>query len=214
MKSFKDYVKVVLKEGFFTPEDLDKAEVALKQHANDRIYMTAKDAPPQSGIVKQLNNDGYPPKPKGLWYATGSEWLKFVKYDYTSKMSDYDKILKLDLDLSKMLIIDTEEKFLNFEKEYVWDDPKYRVGGESMLQHVLWGDVAEKYSGVEISPYFPQFRMNRWYYPWDVASGCVWDFSIIKSFEKIFPQETPVEPNPPEPLAVSDKSETSSTGKL
>jgi hypothetical protein len=208
-----NFKKYVLKETF-TAEDLNKAEDILKQHGNDRIYMTAKDAPPQSGIVKQVNDVKYPPKPKGLWYATGDAWLKFVKYDYTQKISEYNKILKLNLDLSRMLIIDTEEKFLAFEKEYVWDDPQYRVGGESMVQYVNWGDVGEKYAGIEISPYFPEFRMNRWYYPWDVASGCVWDFSIIKFFEKIFPQETPVEPKPPEPLSDSERSETTSNGKL
>jgi hypothetical protein len=204
-KSFKEYV---IGEGF-TPEDLDKAEVVLKRYDNDRIYMTAKDAPPRSGIVKQKSDQNYPPKPRGLWYATGSEWLKYVKYEYQDKMSEYNKIIKLNLDLSRMLIIDTPEKFLAFEQKYV-----PTINTEELLDRVLWDEVAKQYAGVEISPYFSKFRFHRWYYSWDVASGCIWDFSIIKSFEKIFPQETPVEPNPPDPLAVSDKSEYSSTRKL
>lgn len=205
MISFKEYV---IKEAF-TEQDFDKIENVLKKYPNDRIYMTAKDAPPQSGVVKQNNSFRDKRKPKGLWYSTGDGWFKYIKYEWQKQISDYNKIIKLNLDLSKMLIINTEEKFLAFDDEYVYK------GNELHLQGVDWEAVSKKYSGIEISPYFSQFRLEKfWYYPWDVASGCIWDFSIIKSFEKIFPQETPVDPNPPDPLAVSDNSEYSSTGKL
>ena len=39
--------------------------------------------------------------------------------------------------------------------------------------------VASNYSGIEICPHFKS-RKNLWYLGWDVASGCIWDISIVK----------------------------------
>ena len=37
-------------------------------------------------------------------------------------------------------------------------------------------NLTSKYNGIEICPYLWSKRMrSNWYYPWDVASGCIWD---------------------------------------
>ena len=46
-----------------------------------------------------------------------------------------------------------------------------------------WPSVAETYTGIEICPYRRSQRMRddaRWYYTWDVASGCVWDPAAVR----------------------------------
>jgi hypothetical protein len=41
--------------------------------------------------------------------------------------------------------------------------------------YVNWPAVAAKHNGIEIIPYQRSQRYNLdWYYPWDVASGCIW----------------------------------------
>jgi hypothetical protein len=49
-----------------------------------------------------------------------------------------------------------------------------------------WKKVAKEYSGIEICPYIGEQRLKfSWYYPWDVASGCVWDNSAVKSINLV-----------------------------
>jgi len=48
--------------------------------------------------------------------------------------------------------------------------------------NINWSAVADRYSGIEISPYQWEARdgsETSWYYGWDVASGCIWDPAII-----------------------------------
>lgn len=55
-------------------------------------------------------------------------------------------------------------------------------GGRGLRFHdyMNYGKVAEKYGGIEITPYLWEKRLNSmWYYGWDCASGCVWDRSAV-----------------------------------
>lgn len=41
--------------------------------------------------------------------------------------------------------------------------------------------VAKDYDGIEIAPYQESLRYDlEWYYGWDVASGCIWNFEGIR----------------------------------
>lgn len=92
----------------------------------------------------------------------------------------YDHIYWLDLDYSKILRINNEQKFRKFEETYLERTPN------SSYPLINWGRVTQDYSGIEIIPYQWEFRMGSdWYYPWDVASGCIWDGSTIKGFKEI-----------------------------
>lgn len=44
-----------------------------------------------------------------------------------------------------------------------------------------WRKVASRYDGIVIAPYSWHHRLNlNWYYPWDCASGCIWNLSAIE----------------------------------
>ena len=53
---------------------------------------------------------------------------------------------------------------------------QYNVPRRSDLHQVNWHAVAAQHSGVIIAPYSWAHRHSlMWYYPWDCASGCLWD---------------------------------------
>jgi hypothetical protein len=48
-------------------------------------------------------------------------------------------------------------------------------------ESIDWKDVSNEYDGIEINPYQNEARYQyTWYYPWDVASGCVWHLKNLK----------------------------------
>ena len=76
---------------------------------------------------------------------------------------------------NKILVVDNLTDFNKFELEYLKPN-----------KFINWHKVSKNYGGIEICPYFISKRTTRWYYPWDVASGCIWNSSIIKNTEVIY----------------------------
>ena len=113
-------------------------------------------------------------KPKGLWYGINDSWIDWC----ASKEMDwvYDHIHEVILDESKILKITNLDEFDDFEKEY--GDVNPILAG---MKTIRFDKVAEKYSGIEITPYLYERRLSSmWYYGWDCASGCVWAQDAIK----------------------------------
>lgn len=121
-------------------------------------------------------------KPKGLWYAIGGSWKRWSKregYDGTT-----DNRFLIDIDESRILRMSNLKQLISFTKKYAASIPEI---GESASM-IDWDKVSKDYAGIEINPYVHAARLNMktmWYYGWDVASGCIWDLSIIKNYKKI-----------------------------
>jgi hypothetical protein len=136
-------------------------------HTNEDVIIT-KDYP------SQVNDY----KPKGLWYDINLSWLDWCD----GNMPDwtYKNHFELDIDKSKILLIDTEKKLLEFDNAY-----SIQLTQRSSIKIMDWESVSKKYSGIEISPYQYGCRYDMlWYYGWDVASGCIWNFDCVKSINK------------------------------
>lgn len=121
-------------------------------------------------------------KPLGLWYAVGDEWIDWCDGNMTEWQHEH--IFKLDIDMTDILHLNTDQKVLAFNTEYeVKDEISLRYMSMSRID---WERVAQEYKGIEISPYAHRLRLNIiWYYGWDVSSGCIWDVSCIKNVIKI-----------------------------
>lgn len=119
-------------------------------------------------------------KPLGLWYDVDGSWEKYLvnNMEYPPSKNHF----LMDIDKSRMIIINTIEQLNAFTKEFyeVVGDPKWNIN------FIIWSKVAEKYSGIEIrlTEKIPLLEMVGWFQGWDVASGCIWDLSIIKSVTK------------------------------
>ena len=117
-------------------------------------------------------------KPKGLWYDIDLSWIEWCNgnTDWT-----YKNHFELEIDESKILMIDTKQKLLNFDAEY-----SRKIDERISLHYVDWELVSKKYSGIEISPYRYDCRFNLlWYYGFDIASGCIWNSDAIIAQKKI-----------------------------
>jgi len=51
---------------------------------------------------------------------------------------------------------------------------------------INWAEVTKKYSGLLISPYIEQAKLEYfWYSRWDCASACIWDLSQVRLIDAV-----------------------------
>ena len=116
-------------------------------------------------------------KPVGLWYSVGNEWIEWCRIEefYTQ---DPKFIYALAVDESKLLRLVSVLDILAFTAEFGDPHDSYNID---------WPAVAQRWGGIEIAPYQWELRLDRrtcWYYSWDVASGCLWEPSMLLSYTK------------------------------
>lgn len=126
-------------------------------------------------------------KPDGLWYGINWEWEEWCE----SNMPNWrhGKHFSLQIDMEKILLLDSIVKINNFQEEYgQLPDWMAKRDMNILFDHIYinWKKVAEKYSGIEINPYQYSLRHKMlWLSGWDISSGCIWNLSAIKSLEPI-----------------------------
>ena len=120
--------------------------------------------------------DSYFYKPQGLWYSCGTAWRDWLEAE-NWQPADYQYAYEIIIDPSHMLIIDSEKALDKFNQKYSFK----RDYGDL----INWHKVAKDYAGIEICPYQWSYRYVNWYYPWDVASGCIWNEKAIKQVVQI-----------------------------
>jgi hypothetical protein len=121
-------------------------------------------------------------KPWGLWYACGTEWLRWCQDEMPDRCYPHLFILRVSKDVLK---IRTRDQLIKFDKKYgaTSFDNIYK---SDTFSNIDWSKVTQKYSGIEICPYQYKERLNfLWYYTWDVASGCIWRADGLVSAERI-----------------------------
>ena len=122
-------------------------------------------------------------KPHGLWYSIDREWLDWCKGNMDQWIKPYN--IKLKIDESKMLIIETLDQLEAFCKKY-----EQKVTYSEHITEVNWEKVKKDYSGIEIRNYHKLkwngdvwvWNYTIWFCGWDVSSGCIWDLSIITGY--------------------------------
>ena len=119
-----------------------------------------------------------PSKPDGIWYDCEGSWKNFCETELGSyDQRGYDIVYEIIPNESAILFITNKQEFEEFEKTYG------RPGKYELV--IDWARVAEEYAGIEICPYRREMRMDHfWYYPWDVASGCIWAPGGAEAVEK------------------------------
>jgi hypothetical protein len=184
------YKKLLLE---YTEKEADALyDLIKKQYRSRRIVMTnSSEFVPKSFEQKSASVSAMHTvfsKPTGTWYARGEEWMRFLLGEWQSALTKYSHAFMIDIDYTSMLRINTEKKMDEFEKRWV-----NQIEG-SYLYGIDWTEVAKQYKGIEIIPYFWNYRhqsKGNWYYTWDIASGCIWDASAIKGFKEIPSASTP-----------------------
>jgi hypothetical protein len=142
----------------------------------DEIKVTIVHTPVKLRDTSAKQDVGW--KPFGLWYACGGEWIEWMESEMPEWLEDGQYLYEVQPTYSAgglaagrsgkyvggVLRLTTEEEVVEFSRTY------------SNFDKVDWHEVASIWDGIEICPYQDDLRlsMHNWYYPWDVASGCVW----------------------------------------
>jgi hypothetical protein len=132
-------------------------------------------------------------KPVGFWYSCFNSWLNwtqdeglFIK-NYIHKINIKRNLLRniKNKDKDGLLVLNNIKDLILFHKKY-----KKRYRKMNMIE---WNKVSEDYGGIEICPYFKEELKKKklwkklfWYWSWDVASGCIWNISILKNTELMY----------------------------
>lgn len=117
-------------------------------------------------------------KPNGIWYQIDGSWESWVSIEMPDWLVENNNKYELDIDMSNVLVLDTLDKMYSFNTKY-----KVLDGERLLFESIDWNRLSLDYDGIEIPFYMYSLRMNadfHWYYSWDVASGCIWNTSIIK----------------------------------
>jgi hypothetical protein len=121
-------------------------------------------------------------KPTGLWVSADDEWKQWCEaegFALESLKHVHEIILT---EYAELMYIDTSEKLLEFHHKYTKKNPY----DDDVID---WNVVTEEFDGILIAPYQWKHRLNgpasKWYYPWDVASGCIWNANVIESFYEV-----------------------------
>jgi len=135
--------------------------------AAEDMRLVASATPLQTFELTRVKDQSQDSKPRGLWYACGLEWLEWCAVEMPGWLGSYEHFYHLQLDDSRMLFLRSVSEILDFTHRYGTRD-EYRID---------WPAVARDFDGIEICPYQWDLRRKHetsWYYPWDVASGCIW----------------------------------------
>jgi hypothetical protein len=141
--------------------------------------------------------DDFGMKPWGLWISvedyeddtTWKSWCESESFRLRCLTHRHKIILK---ESANILVLSSHEQIIEFSKQYPHNDPadyeRFITRNRELpyVYMVKWKEVKAKYDGIIIAPYIWEARFctcATWYYPWDCASGCIWNLECIESFE-------------------------------
>jgi hypothetical protein len=132
--------------------------------------------------------------PTGLWASVKGrdDWLHWCKERrYERDRPKYTICNTLEVDYSRILIINTEEKFRDFCGKYHGIIIKGEYLWYGLHQRISWEKVSQDFDGIITAPYFPYFSSYvPWYAWWDqCACGCIWNAK--DAIKKITREEKP-----------------------
>lgn len=137
-------------------------------------------------------------KPKGLWYGLGMNWIYGASRFARHLADTYEYIHKLTINESRVCILDTPEKYVEFTKKY-GEKASPRID----WMFINWNKVSKDYSGIEthnprgvVGDLGRQVEVDgnkidtmsyfNWLLSWDVSGGCIWAEDAIKSIDLVF----------------------------
>ena len=164
IQSLKECIRALIQEEF------------ERAHITKRLFKKFKDVPVEQQKIGE--------KPKGFWYDCDGEWARWVADAMPYRVGKHN--YKVQVDLSKMVVIRNYREFVAFEKKYGTSTVDKVPGFADETDFWIdWPKVAKDCSGIEIAPFVRKADDRNWYYVWDVASGCIWDKSALKGVEKV-----------------------------
>ena len=138
---------------------------------------------PLTGVYPVEQNTGLNMKPSGLWVSveghgnTWKDWCEAEEFHLERLTHAHEIELAPG---ANVLRVSGEDAILGFTRQY----RRTKANCQYELYAIDWPRVASEYQGVLIAPYVWALRLDprvAWYYPWDCASGCIWDARAVAS---------------------------------
>lgn len=179
----------LLKEVYDMDEVDNELVDYMSSNSNQRFILTHED---KINFTDKSDKQRVTYKPKGLWYGFGTSWIDWVRSEMPEWEKDYSNVFLLEINENSVLQLGSKSDLIEFTKKYSpsHNNSSGQIKDISYFEKNMidWSLVSKDYSGIEINPYIYSARMNEltnWYYPWDVASGCIWNQDGIKSIKKV-----------------------------
>lgn len=125
-------------------------------------------------------------KPRGLWVTPeGDEhdWSWWARAE-NFRLEDLRHAQEVRMrDDARVLHLESPQDMIEFAATYpgrLAGTLAAHLGGE--YAGIDWQAVSREYHGIIVAPYQWSLRLDHrfmWYYPWDCATGCIWDADAI-----------------------------------
>lgn len=128
--------------------------------------------------VESRSQDRSHYKPRGFWVSDESAedgWSTWCRNEsFGIGRNAFSIELAPDV---RLLSLTTDWDVRLFDQDFAAGDGYY----------IDWPRVAQYHQGILITPYQWTLRLSdvRWYYPWDCASGCIWDANAITEVQLV-----------------------------
>ena len=160
-------------------------EIYAQIKPTDRIIMSHEpEINPEFRLQPEMDF-----KPKGLWYAIGTEWYDWVEKNMPKWLDNYNFAYRLELNPGSVIKLGEDISWNDFEDLY---GIRRKNDYIDTVAYINWFKVQfdakdgffgpNKY-GIEIID--PWGKAGSWERTWDISSGCIWDPKAIKSITKI-----------------------------
>lgn len=135
-------------------------------------------------------NEKFGLKPSGFWISSDNDWKEWcesesfmldkITFRYEVGLISPQKLNEYygENSTHKLLIISPE----NFDEFTYLFGTGLEKGDENST--IYWNSVRGMCGGILIPSWLFQYRWTRWYYGWDVGSGCIWDPHLISYIVK------------------------------
>ena len=172
-------------------EDIPSLRVNISNQDDAVSIFSAKG----DGSKIEQDNSRIGNRPAGLWYAFDTQWKQFLEHNPELSRKAHPNDHVLELDEKKLLVLDTPEAAQKFIDTY---GEKLDPNNPESYTFIHWKKVAEaltpegeRIAGVELgfTPSDIQGPVSQVFGGWDIASGCIWDKSAIKSSTHMAPGE-------------------------
>lgn len=117
-------------------------------------------------------------KPHGFWLSVEGEndwkeWCEGEQFRAIEEQLAYEIELAPSANILKISSVREIDSFHSVYSSKI----------SSRRENIDWRRVAENYDGIIIAPYIWERRLvgdaSGWYYPWDCASGCIWNNGAV-----------------------------------
>lgn len=121
-------------------------------------------------------------KPSGLWVSVEGtdddwgwkQWCEMEEWNNGGLAHRVEIILRPDANILRLSTVAEMHTFT-----HCYTDRLHRIYG--MHGQIDWTRVMSQHDGIIIAPYHYSLRLSMgWYYPWDCASGCIWNTAAIQ----------------------------------